>query len=76
MPADDRYLWVGPAVNSWQQGGALTKIERRSGKALPMARTGSPDETAKAVSFLGSDDTSYSYISGIEPFVDGGVAQI
>jgi NAD(P)-dependent dehydrogenase (short-subunit alcohol dehydrogenase family) len=41
-----------------------------------MGRTGSPDETAKAVSFLGSDDTSYSYISGIEPFVDGGVAQI
>jgi NAD(P)-dependent dehydrogenase (short-subunit alcohol dehydrogenase family) len=39
-----------------------------------VGRTGSPDEIAKAVSFLGSDDTSY--ISGIEPFVDGGVAQI
>jgi hypothetical protein len=27
MPADDTYLWVGPAVNSWQQGEALTKMK-------------------------------------------------
>jgi NAD(P)-dependent dehydrogenase (short-subunit alcohol dehydrogenase family) len=35
---------------------------------------GSPDEVAKVVSFLSSDDSSY--ITGIELFVDGGVAQI
>ena len=41
---------------------------------VPMGRMGSPDEVAKAVSFLASDDSSY--ITGIELFVDGGLAQI
>jgi NAD(P)-dependent dehydrogenase (short-subunit alcohol dehydrogenase family) len=41
---------------------------------VPMGRMGSPDELAKAVSFLASDDSSY--ITGIELFVDGGMAQI
>jgi NAD(P)-dependent dehydrogenase (short-subunit alcohol dehydrogenase family) len=35
---------------------------------------GSPDEVAKAVLFLASDDASY--ITGIELFVDGGMAQV
>jgi NAD(P)-dependent dehydrogenase (short-subunit alcohol dehydrogenase family) len=43
-------------------------------KSTPMGRMGSPDEVAKAVSFLASDDSSY--ITGIELFVDGGLAQI
>jgi NAD(P)-dependent dehydrogenase (short-subunit alcohol dehydrogenase family) len=41
---------------------------------VPMGRMGSPDEIAKAVSFLASDDSSY--VTGIELFVDGGMAQI
>jgi NAD(P)-dependent dehydrogenase (short-subunit alcohol dehydrogenase family) len=41
---------------------------------LPMGRLGNPDEVAKAVAFLASDDSSY--ITGIELFVDGGIAQI
>jgi NAD(P)-dependent dehydrogenase (short-subunit alcohol dehydrogenase family) len=41
---------------------------------VPMGRMGSPDEVAKAASFLASDDSSY--VTGIELFVDGGMAQI
>lgn len=41
---------------------------------VPMRRMGNPDEVAKVVSFLASDDSSY--ITGIELFVDGGLAQI
>ena len=41
---------------------------------VPLGRIGSPDEVAKAASFLASDDSSY--VTGIELFVDGGMAQI
>jgi NAD(P)-dependent dehydrogenase (short-subunit alcohol dehydrogenase family) len=39
-----------------------------------MERMGSPDEVAKAVSFLASDDAGY--LTGIELFIDGGVASL
>jgi NAD(P)-dependent dehydrogenase (short-subunit alcohol dehydrogenase family) len=64
-----------PVFNSLAQ----TEEEIRQIKAnlvagVPMGRIGTPDEIAKAVSFLASDDSSY--ITGIELFVDGGMAQI
>jgi len=41
---------------------------------VPLGRFGTADEIAKAVVFLASDDASY--ITGIELFVDGGIAQV
>jgi NAD(P)-dependent dehydrogenase (short-subunit alcohol dehydrogenase family) len=41
---------------------------------VPLGRMGSSDEVARAAVFLASDDSSY--ITGIELFVDGGMAQI
>lgn len=63
-----------PAVDRLAQtaGGDQLKVGLISG--VPMGRMGTSDEIAKAVSFLASDDASF--ITGIELFVDGGMAQI
>jgi NAD(P)-dependent dehydrogenase (short-subunit alcohol dehydrogenase family) len=41
---------------------------------IPLGRFGNPDEVARAVSFLASDQSNY--ITGIELCVDGGMAQV
>ena len=41
---------------------------------IPLGRVGTPDEIAKAVVFLASDDSSF--VNAVELFVDGGMTQV
>ena len=54
--------------------GAAEQRRKTISNAVPFGRFGTPDEIAKAVVFLTSDDSSY--VTGTELFVDGGVAQV
>jgi NAD(P)-dependent dehydrogenase (short-subunit alcohol dehydrogenase family) len=59
---------------------SFAQIKRETGEQrrkmitsiVPLGRFGTPDQIAKAVVFLASDDSSY--IAGTELFVDGGFA--
>lgn len=53
-----------------QQQGFLDHLATQ----IPLGRVGEPDEIAKAAVFLASDDASF--VTGVELFVDGGIAQI
>jgi NAD(P)-dependent dehydrogenase (short-subunit alcohol dehydrogenase family) len=50
------------------------KRKQMIAESVPLGRFGTPDEAAKAVVFLASDDSSY--VTGTELFVDGGFAQV
>jgi NAD(P)-dependent dehydrogenase (short-subunit alcohol dehydrogenase family) len=69
----------GPIETPAMDGLAPTEEERQAFRAqmtstVPLGRMGQPDEIAKAVVFLASDDASF--VAGIELFVDGGSAQV
>ena len=51
-----------------------TQFKANMAASVPLGRLGLPDEIAKAATFLASDDSSF--ITGIELFVDGGMAQV
>ena len=64
-----------PLVNGLMSNEEATKqFKAHVASVTPMGRWGSSDEVAKVAVFLASDDSSY--ITGIELFVDGGLAQI
>jgi NAD(P)-dependent dehydrogenase (short-subunit alcohol dehydrogenase family) len=52
----------------------IIAFEAQAAEKTPLGRSGTPDEIARAVVFLASDDSSY--MTGTELFVDGGAAQI
>ena len=69
----------GPIKTPGVDGIAQTEEQRQGLYAqltsmVPLGRIGEPDEIAKAVVFLASDDASF--VAGIELFVDGGAAQV
>jgi NAD(P)-dependent dehydrogenase (short-subunit alcohol dehydrogenase family) len=53
-----------------QQHGLLDYLTAQ----IPIGRIGQPEDVAKAAVFLASDDSSF--ITGIELFADGGIAQV
>ena len=55
-------------------GDALEGVMENSRDTIPAGKVGTPDEVANAVSFLASDESSY--LTGVELFVDGGLAQV
>lgn len=61
-----RALWGSSPVGQ-ERMKAITSL-------VPAGRMGTPDEIAKAVVFLASDDSSF--VNGVELFVDGGMAQV
>jgi len=58
----------------WHSIEAAEERMKTISSSVPRGRFGTPDEIAKAVVFLASDDSSY--ITGTELFVDGGFAQV
>src|SRR5437879_8751090 len=59
-------IWNSTAPNPK----AIAALEARISKAIPLGRFGKPEQVAKTVLFLASDDASN--VQGAEIFVDGG----
>ena len=67
---------VSPGYTStppWHSVEGADQLIENFSTGIPLGRFGTPDEIAKAVVFLASDESSY--ITGTELFADGGFAQ-
>jgi NAD(P)-dependent dehydrogenase (short-subunit alcohol dehydrogenase family) len=53
---------------------AVNALRERMIANTPMRRMGEPEEVARAVLFLSSDEASF--ITGVDLFVDGGVVEL
>ena len=58
----------------WHSVEGADQLMKNISTTIPLGRFGTPDDIAKAVVFLASDDASY--VTGTELFVDGGFAQV
>ena len=58
----------------WRSVEGADQLMKNISTTIPLGRFGTPDQIAKAVVFLASNDSSY--ITGAELFVDGGFAQV
>lgn len=64
-----------PGLSSlFENGQGGEQVRKTFLSTIPMGRLGNPDDVAKAVLFLASNDSSF--VTGIELFVDGGRGQI
>jgi NAD(P)-dependent dehydrogenase (short-subunit alcohol dehydrogenase family) len=59
---------------AWHAAEADEQRLKMASNGVPLDRPGTPEEVAKAVVFLASDDSSY--VRGTELVVDGGFAQV
>ena len=66
---------IGTTVTPpWHSKERAEQVIKTISNSVPLGRFGTPDEVAKTVVFLASDDSSY--VMGAELFVDGGFAQV
>jgi NAD(P)-dependent dehydrogenase (short-subunit alcohol dehydrogenase family) len=68
------YIETPGLNNLLASSGPNEQQEKLIAESVPLGRFGRPEEIAKAVVFLASDDSSY--MAGAEMFVDGGYAQV
>jgi len=63
-----------PMMTAGKSEEELRQHKASLSSVVPVGRVGQPDDVARAVVFLASSDSSF--ITGIELFVDGGMAQV
>lgn len=71
-PRPDRYIHIFNTLSP--KGEEIARLRSLIVTLVPMGRFGTPEEVASAIVFLTSDDSSF--VTGVELFVDGGLAPV